>query len=70
MYQWRANARIRPCACAGLFESAHFAHAQTVFAWRVPYSVATLSRLARSNMYRIYPKYSDTSTPYHICSKI
>ena len=20
--------------------------------------------------YRIYPKYSDTSTPYHICSKI
>ena len=22
------------------------------------------------NTYRIYPKYSDTSTPYHICSKI
>ena len=22
------------------------------------------------NVYRIYPKYSDTSTPYHICSKI
>ena len=28
------------------------------------------SRLCFSKSYRIYPKYSDTSTPYHICSKI
>ena len=25
---------------------------------------------SRKHAYRIYPKYSDTSTPYHICSKI
>ena len=27
MYQWRAKARMRPCACAGWCESAYFAHA-------------------------------------------
>ena len=28
------------------------------------------SSMFTSTGYRIYPKYSDTSTPYHICSKI
>ena len=27
-------------------------------------------RCSKTLIYRIYPKYSDTSTPYHICSKI
>ena len=36
MYHWRAKARMRPCACAGCCESAHFAHARRhFFAWRV-----------------------------------
>ena len=26
--------------------------------------------LLHNKSYRIYPKYSDNSTPYHICSKI
>ena len=26
MFQWRANAWMRPCACTGWCESAHFAH--------------------------------------------
>ena len=30
----------------------------------------SLSGLQVLSIYRIYPKYSDTSTPYHICSKI
>ena len=25
---------------------------------------------SKFHLYHIYPKYSDTSTPYHICSKI
>ena len=44
-------------------------------AWLIPdffcaQSELCLTDLRFSRHYRIYPKYSDTSTPYHICSKI
>ena len=35
IYQWRANARMRLCACGNESESVHFAHAgRHLFAWR------------------------------------
>ena len=38
MFQWRANARMRFCACAGRWESVHFARAKRhFFAWSGPY---------------------------------
>ena len=37
MYQWRAKARMRPCAYAVWSESIHFVHAsRQFFAWRGP----------------------------------
>ena len=37
MYEWRANARMILCTCAGWWESAHFTHARRhVFAWHDP----------------------------------
>ena len=37
VFQWRANARMRLCACARWCESAYFAHARRhSFAWRSP----------------------------------
>ena len=37
---WRANARMRLCACAGWCESAHFARARRhFFAWRGPFII-------------------------------
>ena len=42
MYQWRAKARMGPCACAGWCESANVVHAQRhVFAWCYPHVVAS-----------------------------
>ena len=44
MYEWRANARMRFCVCAGWCESAHFAYARRqICAWRGPYNIVYLS---------------------------
>ena len=52
--QWQ---NIRQCRCTGWFESSLGAHVRSL-------------RYIIYKHYCIYPKYSDTTTPYHICSKI
>ena len=38
--------------------------------WNLIFVTTLFAQICLSKYYRIYPKYSDTSTPYHICSKI
>ena len=46
MYRWRAKAWMRPCACAGWWESTHFAHAQRhCFACYIPHNEANASSI-------------------------
>ena len=48
LFPWRANARLRLCACSGWCESAHFSHVRRpFFAWRDPYCIL-INRRPRS----------------------
>ena len=55
MYEWRAKAPMVQCIYWNL-SSAN--------------ETRSLCKIIGHWKYHIYPKYSDTSTPYHICSKI
>ena len=60
MFQWRANARMRLCACAGWCEYAHFAHARSyLFAWRGPDINMRYVRVAALSVSLITCTYSD-----------
>ena len=44
--------------------------AKSLYSWSVIVEDYQYHDMMAYQMYRIYPKYLDTSTPYHICSKI
>ena len=69
--QWRPRSDATECgvwsrsplfanSSSSFFLGIYKSHSLTYLNWK----------LDASNIYRIYPKYSDTSTPYHICSNI
>ena len=66
--------KIIPCglltrvALGGNYKICSSTNTTKIIFW-IGYSLRVWSKL-QVTKYRIYPKYSDTSTPYHICSKI